>query len=94
MSYLTEHYHFDLLRDYMNGATEPHQWEELRDFALDILDTYADRNGTPCPTCGASCRGDQTIRDHGRCWDCQRAWQFGELNDEDGPHILPEDFAV
>ena len=46
MSYLTEHYHFDLLRDYMNGATEPHQWEELRDFALDILDTYADRHPT------------------------------------------------
>ena len=43
MSYTTEHYHFDLLRDYMNGATEPHQWEELRDFALDILDAYAER---------------------------------------------------
>jgi hypothetical protein len=94
MGYTTEHDTLDLLRDYLNGALEPEAWEELRDFAEGILEQYADRNGTPCPTCGASCRGDQTIRDHGRCWDCQRAWQFGELNDEDGPHILPEDFAV
>jgi hypothetical protein len=23
-----------------------------------------------------------TIEDHGRCWECQRAWQFGELEEQ------------
>ena len=49
MSYTTEHYHFDLLRDYMNGVMEPEAWEELRAFALDILDAYADRHNAPDP---------------------------------------------
>ena len=49
MSYLTEHYTLDLLNDYINGATEPHEWEALRAFALDILDAYADRFDAPDP---------------------------------------------
>jgi len=49
MSYTTEHYHFDLLRDYMNGVMEPEAWDELRAFALDILDAYADRHNVPDP---------------------------------------------
>jgi len=31
-----------------------------------------------CPQCGALCNDDQTIEDHGKCYDCQKAWQHGE----------------
>lgn len=45
MSYPTKHYTLDLLSDYINCAIESEEeWEALRKFALDILDTYADRH--------------------------------------------------
>ena len=50
MSYTTEHYTIDLLRYYINCAIESEEeWEALRKFALDILDSYADRHNAPDP---------------------------------------------
>jgi hypothetical protein len=49
MSYTTEHDTLDLLRDYLNGTLEAEAWDELRAFALDILDAYADRHNVPDP---------------------------------------------
>lgn len=49
MGYTTEHDTLDLLRDYLNGVMEPEAWDELRAFALDILDAYAERFDAPDP---------------------------------------------
>lgn len=32
-----------------------------------------------CPECGVWVREDDTLTDHGRCYDCQKRWQHGEL---------------
>lgn len=36
-----------------------------------------------CPRCGNMCFDDQCLTDHGRCYDCQKKWQVGELKDEE-----------
>jgi len=42
-----------------------------------------------CPQCGALCNDDQTIEDHGKCYDCQKAWQHGK-EDERYPFGSPQ----
>lgn len=36
-----------------------------------------------CPRCGHDCFNDQCLTDHGKCYDCHKAWQFGELEEEE-----------
>ena len=40
-----------------------------------------------CPQCGTKCHADQTIEDHGRCYDCNKARQYGE-NSMKPPHPI------
>lgn len=44
-----------------------------------------------CPKCGASCKDDQTIKDHGCCIDC---FHEREENDDEGDWTLGEDKNV
>jgi len=40
-----------------------------------------------CPRCGSLCNDDVTIADHGHCYDCHKAWQFGEWPEQEtGEH--------
>lgn len=57
------------LIDATNAA--PEIWSELLEAFNDDWCTYCETaNVQACPECGASCNDDQTIDDHGMCWDC------------------------
>lgn len=66
------------------GAYLRRQPDPVQQAALQITDDADTCGGlAECPVCSASCHDDQTIADHGRCYDCQKARQCGEVSEEE-----------